>query len=218
MMFVLAVCSALLAAGGALECEVCYAINSNTCSGHYEHCKSPRARCTVTLTEKTLQNDNGEMRSVVLEKSCGSVHSCSHPATLTTEEFRVRVTTMCCSQNYCNNGTVSWTALNSTENGLSCPSCFARNSQTCDVKSHVNCTGAENHCVQYSATREGGFTITVAGCASESMERSNGGIAFRGSSVAVHGMQNKNNGDSVRHNALLLSFLSIVTILPIYSQ
>ncbi|XP_069803835.1 phospholipase A2 inhibitor and Ly6/PLAUR domain-containing protein-like [Dendropsophus ebraccatus] len=219
MMFILAVCSALLTAGAALECEVCLAINSNTCSGHYERCKSPQSHCMVTRTEKSFKDDNGgQRRSAVIEKSCGSLHSCSHPATLTTEKFHVRVTTVCCSNDFCNNGTINWQQPNSTDNGLSCPSCFARNSPTCDVETHVNCTGDENHCVQYSATH-GEYTITVAGCASESMARSNGGAAFRGSSVTVYGMQNRNNGGgSVRHDASLLSLLAMLTILSGYSR
>lgn len=218
MMFLLAVCSALLTAGAALECEICYAINSNTCSGHYELCKSPQSRCMVTLTETSLTEDTGVMTSAVLEKSCGSAYKCSHPATLTTKEFRVRVTTKCCAQDFCNNGTMDWKQPNSTVNGAACPSCFAKNSQTCDVKTHVNCTGDEEHCVEYSATREGGSTITVAGCASESMERSQGSAAFQGSSVTVRGMQNRNDGESLRHNALLLPFLAMLTTLSIYSQ
>ncbi|XP_075695160.1 phospholipase A2 inhibitor and Ly6/PLAUR domain-containing protein-like [Rhinoderma darwinii] len=218
MMFILIVCSALLTAGAALQCEVCYAINSNSCSGHYELCKSPQSRCMVTLTQTSLKDGKGELKSGVLEKSCGSVYNCSHPATLTTEDFRVRVTTMCCNQDFCNNGTMNWKQPNSTINDVTCQSCFAKNSQTCDVKTTVNCTGDETHCVQYSATREGGSTITVAGCASESMERSQGKAAFRGSSVIIHGMKNRNYGESLRHNSLLLPFLAMLTILSIHSQ
>lgn len=218
MMFLLAVCSALLTAAAALECEICYAINSNTCSGHYEICKSPQSCCMATLTETSLTEDTGEMKSAVLEKSCGSAYKCSHPATLTTKEFRVRVTTMCCTQDFCNNVTIDWKKPNSTQNGETCPTCFERNSQTCDVKSHVNCTGDETHCVHYSATRDGGSTITVAGCASESMEKSQGSAAFRGSSVAVRGVQDRNDGESLRHDALLLPFLTMLTALAIYSQ
>ncbi|XP_040277052.1 phospholipase A2 inhibitor and Ly6/PLAUR domain-containing protein-like [Bufo bufo] len=218
MMFLLVICSALLMAGAALECEVCVSLNSNSCSGHYELCKSPQSRCLVTLTETTLKDGNGEMKSAVLEKSCGSFYNCSHPATLTTEKFRVRVTTKCCNQDYCNNGTMDWKQTNSTVNGVSCPSCFEKNSQSCDVKTHINCTGDEMHCVQYLASRKEGSTITVAGCASESMKKSEGRAAFQGSSVTVHGMKNSNNGESLRTNSFLLPFLAVLTTVSILLQ
>ncbi|XP_073511834.1 phospholipase A2 inhibitor and Ly6/PLAUR domain-containing protein-like isoform X2 [Phyllobates terribilis] len=204
--------------GFALECEVCYAINTNSCSGHHhELCKSPQNRCMVTLTETTLEDDRGEIRSAVLEKSCGSIYNCSHPATLTTKEFRVRVTTMCCDHDLCNNVTINWKPPNSTNNGMTCPSCFVKSSQTCNVKTQVNCIGNENHCVHYSASREQGSTVTVAGCASESMEKSQGTAAFRGCSVSVHG-DNKNNVEPLRHNALLPPFLAMLITLSIYSH
>ncbi|KAG8545121.1 hypothetical protein GDO81_021381 [Engystomops pustulosus] len=111
----------------------------------------------MTLTEKSLKDEKGEMTSAVLEKSCGSVYDCSHPATLTTEEFHVRVTTMCCNTDFCNNGTMYKSkGLNSTINGVTCLSCFEKNSQTCEVKKNIDCTGDEKHCVHYQATREGG--------------------------------------------------------------
>ncbi|KAM4015896.1 phospholipase A2 inhibitor and Ly6/PLAUR domain-containing protein-like [Anomaloglossus baeobatrachus] len=221
MIFILAVCSALLTAGAALECEVCYAINENSCTGPHELCKSPQNRCMVTLTETTLKDDRGEIKSAVVEKSCGSVYNCSHPATLTTKEFRVRVTTECCAEDFCNNRSINWKPPSSTDNGMSCPSCFSKNSQTCDVKTQVNCIGDETHCVQYSASREQGATIRVAGCASESMEKSQGAAAFRGCSVSVHGMQemkNRNNAETLRNNALLPPFLAMLAILSIYSH
>ncbi|KAG8545120.1 hypothetical protein GDO81_021381 [Engystomops pustulosus] len=173
----------------------------------------------MTLTEKSLKDEKGEMTSAVLEKSCGSVYDCSHPATLTTEEFHVRVTTMCCNTDFCNNGTMYKSkGLNSTINGVTCLSCFEKNSQTCEVKKNIDCTGDEKHCVHYQATREGGGAITVAGCASESMERSKGGAAFRGSSVSIQDMSNKNNGECLRDNGLLLPLLATLTIVAIYSQ
>ncbi|XP_069598784.1 phospholipase A2 inhibitor and Ly6/PLAUR domain-containing protein-like [Ranitomeya imitator] len=218
MIFILAISSALLTAGSALECEVCYAINTNSCSGHHELCKSPQSRCMVTLTETTLKDDRGEIKSAVLEKSCGSIYNCSHPATLTTKEFHVRVTTTCCAENFCNNVTINWKPPNSTNNGMTCPSCFSKSSQTCDVKTQVNCIGDENHCVQYSASREQGSTIRVAGCASESMEKSRGAAAFRGCSVSVHRMENRNNVKPLRQNALLPPFLAMLIILSIYSH
>ncbi|KAG9467064.1 hypothetical protein GDO78_015673 [Eleutherodactylus coqui] len=157
MMFILVVCSALLMAGAALKCEVCYAMNANGCSGKSELCQSPESRCMMTLTETSLK-DGEEMKSSILEKACGSVYDCIHPATLTTNEYRVSVTTKCCNEDSCNNGTMDFSGkpLSSTYNGMNCPSCFAKNSQTCDVETHVNCTGDEKHCVEYSVSREGG--------------------------------------------------------------
>ncbi|XP_075047550.1 phospholipase A2 inhibitor and Ly6/PLAUR domain-containing protein-like [Mixophyes fleayi] len=212
MMFILAVCSALLTAGAALKCEVCSALNANSCSGHYETCKSPQSQCMVTLTESSVGPVIGGVWSAVLVKSCGSAYDCSHPATLTTMEFRVRVTTKCCDKDYCNNSTVDWKQPNSTLNGVTCESCFARNSATCDVKVPMNCSGDETNCVQYSASREGGSTITLAGCASESMQRSQGRAAFQGSSISVKGMQNRNGAESLRHNPFLLPSLAVITI------
>ncbi|XP_063798373.1 phospholipase A2 inhibitor and Ly6/PLAUR domain-containing protein-like [Pseudophryne corroboree] len=217
MMFLLTLCSALLTAGAALKCEVCSATNANSCSGSYETCQAPESRCMLTLTETSLGHDNVDMRNAILDKHCGSVYDCSHPATLSTPDYRVRVTTKCCNTDFCNNSTMNWTPPNSTLNGVTCESCFARNSKTCNVMTPMNCTGDETYCVQYSASREGGSSIAVAGCASGSMKKSQGKAAFQGSTIAVRGMQNGNGAESLRHYPLLLPSLA-VTIIWMVSQ
>ncbi|KAM4703011.1 phospholipase A2 inhibitor and Ly6/PLAUR domain-containing protein-like [Rhinophrynus dorsalis] len=212
MMFLLILCATLITAGATLECEVCYAINSNNCPGHYEKCDSEQSRCIVTLTQTSL----GNLRNAVLEKSCGSLYKCTHPATLTTHEYRVSVNTMCCDEDYCNNGTMNWKAPNETFNGLICESCFERDFQPCDRQKTVNCTGDENHCIEFSVTKHRGSTITLAGCASESMVQSKGKAAFWGSSVYVSGFQNRNRGESLQHG-LLLPLLAVMTIMKTMS-
>ncbi|KAG8433732.1 hypothetical protein GDO86_012186 [Hymenochirus boettgeri] len=140
MEIVLLLFSALLTTVVALECEFCSSSTGNTCSGHYEICQSSDSRCRVTLTETTL----GNIRSAVLEKSCGSVYNCTHPPSLTTNGYQVRVSTVCCDTDHCNIGTVNLSPVNDTLNGESCPSCFARDSDQCEMQTVVNCTGEEH--------------------------------------------------------------------------
>ncbi|XP_018409867.1 PREDICTED: phospholipase A2 inhibitor and Ly6/PLAUR domain-containing protein-like [Nanorana parkeri] len=184
-MFLIAVCAALVSAGFALECERCLAINTNTCTGHYETCKTAQSRCMVTLTETSMTDGENTYSSVELVKSCASAYNCTHPATLSSKDYKVRVTRKCCDRDFCNNNNITWNKPDLTPNGVICDSCFSRNSDTCTVKTPMNCTGDETYCVHYLAWRDGGAHISVAGCASESMQKSEGKAAFRGSSVTV---------------------------------
>ncbi|XP_068097624.1 phospholipase A2 inhibitor and Ly6/PLAUR domain-containing protein-like [Hyperolius riggenbachi] len=210
-MLLILIGAALLTAGSALQCEVCFAINTNTCSDqHYETCKSTQNHCMTKLTETSMGHGDDTLSSATLQKSCGSSYDCTHPATLTTTEFQVRVTTKCCNQDFCNNGTIAGHPQNSTMNGVTCESCFARDSEKCGMKRPMNCSGDEMHCVQYSATRDGS-TITVAGCASESMQMSEGTAAFKGSSVVVHQM--RNSSKSWSWNTFLLPWFAVMATL-----
>ncbi|KAM8927838.1 phospholipase A2 inhibitor and Ly6/PLAUR domain-containing protein-like [Pelodytes ibericus] len=210
MIFLLTVCSAVLIAGSALKCEVCYSLSSNSCSGQYTSCDSFHDRCMETLTQTTV----GGLESVVLEKSCGSLYNCTHPASLTAPEFGVSVTTTCCNTDYCNNRTMNWTPKNTTLNGVTCPSCFARDAEKCDKMTALNCTGIENHCIQFTVSRQKGSTITMAGCASENMQSTQGRAAFSGNSIRVSGFRILNGGESLRSGFHLpiLAILTAVTI------
>uniref|UniRef100_A0A8C5WIB4 UPAR/Ly6 domain-containing protein n=1 Tax=Leptobrachium leishanense TaxID=445787 RepID=A0A8C5WIB4_9ANUR len=203
----------LLAAGAALECEVCYSLSSNRCSGHYETCGPSQDRCMETLTQTSL----GELKSFVLKKTCGSVYNCTHPASMTAPGYRVSVTTMCCDTDYCNNRTMNWKAVNSTKNGVRCPSCLAHNSETCDRHTPLNCTGSETYCVQFTASRHRGSTITIAGCASESMEKTRGKAAFGGNSIEVSRFQVTNGAQSVPKGHLSV-FLAVLFTLKIFAE
>ncbi|KAM5131910.1 phospholipase A2 inhibitor and Ly6/PLAUR domain-containing protein-like [Mantella aurantiaca] len=210
-MFLIAVCSALLSAGFALECEVCFAINANTCTGHYETCQPDQSRCMVTLTETSLTNGENTYSSAELEKSCAGVYDCTHPATLSSKDFKVRVTRKCCDQDFCNNITIPWKTPDPKPNGVTCNSCFSRGSDACAVKTPINCTGDETHCVHYLANRDGGSTVSVAGCASESMQNSGGRAAFRGSSVIV-----RNIGTSWKRDTHVLVWLAVTVKLYLF--
>ncbi|XP_072281802.1 uncharacterized protein [Pyxicephalus adspersus] len=212
-MFFIAICAALLSAGLALRCEVCLAINANTCTGPYDICKSTQSRCMVTLTETLVTDGENTYSSAELEKSCASDYECTHPATLNSKNFKVRVTRKCCDQDYCNNGTMAWKIPASKLNGVTCESCFTKDSEVCAVKTPMNCTGDEMYCVHYSARRDGGSPISVAGCASESMQKSEGRAAFRGSSVIV-----RNNAPSWRPNTYAWPGMSLIAILCILSH
>lgn len=210
-MFLIVICSALLSAGFALECEVCFAINSNTCTGHYETCKSDQSRCIVTLTETVMTDGENTYRNAELEKSCASDYDCTHPATLNAKDFKVRVTRKCCDKDFCNNGTITWNIPESKFNGVTCESCFSRDSHSCSAKTPINCTGDEKYCVHYLAQRDGGSPVSVAGCASESMQMSGGKAAFRGSSVIV-----RNSGSSWRHNTYAMAWVATIARLCLF--
>ncbi|KAM9299499.1 phospholipase A2 inhibitor gamma subunit A-like [Gastrophryne carolinensis] len=196
--------------GFALECEVCMAVDAVTCFGRYETCSSTLDRCMTTLTEKSIGHGGETVSIIELKKSCGSVYDCTHPATLTSKEYRVSVTTKCCDKNFCNNSTISWERPNPTLNGVTCQSCFAKNSNTCPKKTPLKCSGDETYCVQLTASRKEGFPVTVAGCASESMQKTQGRTAFPGSAVTVQ--STGSSSTSLRGNTFLPPLLVLVTI------
>ncbi|KAM4652637.1 phospholipase A2 inhibitor and Ly6/PLAUR domain-containing protein-like [Discoglossus pictus] len=210
MMFLVTVCTALLTVGAALECEVCYTLNSKSCSGHYETCESSKGddRCMVTLTETSV----GSLKSALLEKSCGSAYKCTHPSSMTAKGYQVSVITKCCDTDYCNNGTMDLKITNATLNGVACPSCFAKDYESCDPEATVNCTGDENQCITFTASRHRGSTIKLAGCASASMERSQGRAAFQGSSVDISGFKYSNRGEYLHCSPLLPPLVLIVIV------
>ncbi|OCT73607.1 phospholipase A2 inhibitor and Ly6/PLAUR domain-containing protein [Xenopus laevis] len=205
-------CSSLISAGVTLECEVCSSSTGNTCSGHFEICKDPESRCMVTLTETSL----GQVKSAVLTKACGSFYNCTHLVSLRANGYRVRVSSSCCATDYCNKGTVPLVAPNVTLNELSCPSCFAKDSESCDAHTTVNCTGNEYHCVRFSVSKQRGSTIKVAGCASDSVIQSHGKAAFRGSSVHVSSFRSGNSGETLQQGSLLIS-LTLLTVIKMFS-
>ncbi|KAE8594348.1 hypothetical protein XENTR_v10019598 [Xenopus tropicalis] len=207
----LLLCSSLISAGVALECEVCSSSSGRTCSGHFEICKDPQSRCMVTLTETSL----GDVKSAVLKKACGSSYNCSHSVSLRTNGYGVRVSSICCDTDYCNKGTIPLVAPNATQNELSCPSCFAKDSESCNAQATVNCTGNEYHCVRFSVSKERGSTIRVAGCASDSVIQSQGKAAFRGSSVHVSGFRSGNSGETLQQGSLLIS-LTLLTVMKMF--
>ncbi|XP_041427648.1 phospholipase A2 inhibitor and Ly6/PLAUR domain-containing protein [Xenopus laevis] len=209
VLFIL-LCSCLISAGVALECEVCSSSSGNTCSGRFEICKDPESRCLVTLTETSF----GQEKSAVLTKACGSLYNCTHPVSLRANGYRVRVSANCCATNYCNKGTVPLVTPNSTLNELSCPSCFAKDPESCDPHATVNCTGKENHCVLFSVSKERGSTIRVAGCASDIVIQSQGKAAFRGSSINVYNFSDGNSGETLRQGSLLIP-LTLLTVMKI---
>ncbi|XP_063291942.1 phospholipase A2 inhibitor and Ly6/PLAUR domain-containing protein-like [Pelobates fuscus] len=211
-MLIIIVCSALVTIGAALKCEVCYSPSSNSCSGHYETCSSSQDRCMETLTQTSM----GDVESVVFEKSCGSLYKCTHPASMTAPNYRVSVTTLCCDTDYCNNRTMNWKTENSTLNGMNCPSCFSKNSETCDKLIPLNCTGNETHCIQFTATRHRGSPVTMAGCATENMKKSQGKAAFWGESIQVSRFKALNGGMSLQAGCLP-TILAILTAMKIRS-
>ncbi|XP_053547220.1 phospholipase A2 inhibitor and Ly6/PLAUR domain-containing protein-like isoform X2 [Bombina bombina] len=209
-MILLVLCSALLTLGAALECDVCYTTNAITCSGHYTKCDSSQNHCMMTLTQTTF----GDVRVAVLEKSCGSVYQCTHTSSFSTVGYAVSVDSVCCDTDYCNNGTMIWKQQNKTLNGVTCPSCFAKNSKSCDPRATVNCKGDENHCIQFTVTKHRGDTIKFAGCASEGMGKSHGKAAFRGSSLDVTDFK-YNNGQSLQNNPFI-PLLTATTLTMIF--
>lgn len=191
-----------------MECEVCYSLSSNRCSGHYKTCDPSQNRCMETLTLTSL----GDVKSVVFKKSCGSIYNCTHPASITAPGYRVSVTTMCCDTDYCNNRTLNWKTDNSTQNGISCPSCLALNSETCAKHTPMYCKGNELYCVEFTASRHRGTPIALAGCASESMEKTKGKAAFLGNSIQVSRFRLNNGGQSTQSGRLPVFLATLITL------
>ncbi|XP_069496926.1 phospholipase A2 inhibitor and Ly6/PLAUR domain-containing protein-like [Ambystoma mexicanum] len=170
----------LLAANGhCLVCEVCINLAGNSCSGDHEPCNSLETSCIATLTETTL----GSETAVVHTKGCGN--ECHLPVSMTAGNFHVKTISRCCHSDHCNSGLIDWTPTNTTANGNTCPSCLAENSQYCNKSETISCTGSENQCIKFTATKHRASQITFIGCATESMSESRGKLAFPETTVTV---------------------------------
>ncbi|XP_044847489.1 phospholipase A2 inhibitor and Ly6/PLAUR domain-containing protein-like [Mauremys mutica] len=155
-----------VAAGSALQCEVCQS-KAGSCSGPLQPCAPSEGTCVAAVAEFNLEENSFSYAA----KSCLEPESCEPgPFTVTsTRNNTVRVNIACCNTDGCNAGAIPVPTVSSVPNGRQCPSCFAMGADRCQDMEPLACTGAEDHCIDIAGTLTlGNETLTRAatGCGS----------------------------------------------------
>ncbi|XP_029433089.1 phospholipase A2 inhibitor and Ly6/PLAUR domain-containing protein-like [Rhinatrema bivittatum] len=199
--------SALVATGNSLTCEKCINLHGANCTGALVTCDAPESVCTATLRETS----KGNQKTVVFEKACGRSKDCEQKnSILTAENFRVSLNTRCCASDHCNQGSLKGIPVNNTLNGQTCPSCFSLlNSNPCNEKATISCSGEETECIQLTALKKGNM-IMLHGCATEQMSDSGGKAAFYGTSVQVISFSKSNGSIRLQSNLFLLALAGLL--------
>ncbi|XP_062996158.1 phospholipase A2 inhibitor and Ly6/PLAUR domain-containing protein-like [Elgaria multicarinata webbii] len=154
----------LLTTGTSLECETCFATN-RSCEGLMETCEDNQDTCAISLTETA----KGGKTEPTVAKGCYSSNMCEAgliSVTFGKGEF-IRQSVICCQRDNCTSASPRLPLLNTTANGKRCPSCYSR-SKACPRKM-VNCTGAENYCMDVIGHRYSEKAISLKGCTTETM-------------------------------------------------
>ncbi|XP_029472696.1 phospholipase A2 inhibitor and Ly6/PLAUR domain-containing protein-like [Rhinatrema bivittatum] len=162
----LCIISSLLSTGDFLQCEECHSDEAD-CKGDTKICSPGTKPCTTFLVEVTIDGST----DTKLSKSCGG-DLCNETVSLTAGLFRSRARSVCCTKDLCNSGPTAFPEIDTKENGLTCPSCFASSPDLCKSADTVKCTGPEDRCVRYTDSIFTGFqTInqTVHGCVSKNV-------------------------------------------------
>lgn len=164
----LAVCTlaALLATGACLQCMRCEG-EGTSCRGDLQTCTAGQTSCGVVLTELTL---TGEKTQTIV-KGCATPSQCK--AGFVSANFgkgmMTRTSISCCQTDSCTPAPAKVPPADTKPNGRSCRGCHTSSSDQCREET-VQCTGAENQCMDISGhlNSAGSATKTVMkGCGSE---------------------------------------------------
>eukprot|EP00079_Xenopus_tropicalis_P037507 XP_017951278.1 PREDICTED: uncharacterized protein LOC101731055 [Xenopus tropicalis] len=127
-----------------LFCQSCY-YRTETCHIKLQLCGVQEDVC---VTEKIRTIHNGQDVTYV-NKRCGQARECSRVGTLRSNKKKIGINTTCCSTSGCNPPVPISPPMDSEPNGLTCPSCYVSNSDTCLQKYPMKCVGNESHCIHY---------------------------------------------------------------------
>nr|QXD42706.1 phospholipase A2 inhibitor [Bufo gargarizans] len=149
MRTVLNVClllSITIATGSCLVCQTCKNYTGDICTEPTtKTCDPSVTRCLTTLAVTM----NGKNFYPMVEKSCAtSPQLCEATFNMSTgvEWYSV---SKCCQGDLSNKGSIKLPPINSTENGVQCPACYAKG-KTCTPTGTIKCRGPQTKCFNFS--------------------------------------------------------------------
>lgn len=165
LLAVIFIVSATIKAGNCVVCIECSNSTGPNCAGDLVTCGT----CMTTVTEIDPKDGNGT--SYLVEKTCNlNPTICNVTYSVNSDKFQARFTVNCCDTDLCNGKALEVAPWNKTENGLTCPTCYAADVENCTANATVQCTGEENKCLVFSGEVPGkGICKTIAfqGCGNE---------------------------------------------------
>ncbi|XP_044847365.1 phospholipase A2 inhibitor and Ly6/PLAUR domain-containing protein-like [Mauremys mutica] len=138
-----------------------------SCTGSVQTCAAGQTSCGVVQTELTLAGE----KTQTIVKGCATLSQCN--AGFVSMNFgkgmMTRTIISCCQTDSCTPAPVKVPPADTKSNGRSCPGCHTSSSDQCREQT-VQCTGAENQCMDISRhlNSAGSATKTIMkGCGSE---------------------------------------------------
>ncbi|XP_041426581.1 urokinase plasminogen activator surface receptor-like [Xenopus laevis] len=100
-------------------------------------------------TDNCTTEANCEENDFEFIRRCGKAAECSRVGTYRSNSKKFAINTTCCNSSMCVPPVPTFPTQEATENGLSCPTCFASNSIRCTEEDAMKCVGNENRCIHY---------------------------------------------------------------------
>ncbi|XP_053124737.1 phospholipase A2 inhibitor gamma subunit B-like [Hemicordylus capensis] len=161
----------LLNTGAALECEICSAMGSRTCTGRMKTCAAVEETCSNTLIE--VSQDEQEFPVII--KGCASFHK------LITNQYYFtigggkifRMSGVYCVGEACKSALPELAPIQTKPNGKQCPACHSYTS-TCPDEV-VQCTGSQHYCFKSVSHSVIGYpdgldvNILMKGCTTDAL-------------------------------------------------
>ncbi|XP_061453180.1 phospholipase A2 inhibitor and Ly6/PLAUR domain-containing protein-like [Rhineura floridana] len=159
--------AALVATGDSLICNCTLSPGCNADG----ICSVPTGVCVALAQEDNMGGvEISEVYKACQDDSqfCNAVNSVS-----ATKGIYSRTNMLCCNKDMCNAAPIAVPPKNLTENGVSCPACFAIGSDSCEQSETLRCTGDDNHCITVAGSLSRGgapsSTFAISGCSSTSV-------------------------------------------------
>ncbi|XP_018410130.1 PREDICTED: phospholipase A2 inhibitor and Ly6/PLAUR domain-containing protein-like [Nanorana parkeri] len=145
---ILLIVSISIATGTCLVCEKCKNFHGETCNETQtttEVCDKSVTQCRTTIMVETF----GNISYWQTWKSCvNNPLLCSETRNMSVG-YELFKKTVCCKGDLCNKGAIKLESRNRTENGVECPSCYAR-AKSCTVSNIMKCQGPQTRCLSFS--------------------------------------------------------------------
>ncbi|XP_069058182.1 phospholipase A2 inhibitor and Ly6/PLAUR domain-containing protein-like [Pleurodeles waltl] len=138
-----------LAAGNAIECEVCSDRSSMDCSGELVTCDQTVESCSTTMSEYNLEGMNPIYN---VFKNCSGVEAENtlYMGAVKGGFYQLRVEV--CQTNGCNKEPLQFPPKNTTLNGVKCPTCEVDGDLSCGATEVLECFGEMTNCMYVAGT------------------------------------------------------------------
>ncbi|XP_075695169.1 phospholipase A2 inhibitor NAI-like [Rhinoderma darwinii] len=160
--------SAIAATGYSLSCIECTSLGDTLCNGTSKTCPAGNDICVLSYIVTSM---GGMEISKMYIRQCGQSNLCLKTGSISLPNGRIKAGTTCCKTNDCIPANPILPPDSTTKNGLSCKTCFAPNSKSCDTDLLTDCVGTETMCINQVTTRTGDVptTTVVRGCSTKDM-------------------------------------------------
>ncbi|KAM4014880.1 phospholipase A2 inhibitor and Ly6/PLAUR domain-containing protein-like [Anomaloglossus baeobatrachus] len=138
--------------GEALRCHKCEAEGKKDCTGKSVLCSNKDDVCIKKIVIDIINGVN----NTVASKGCSNkTNLCNGPAMAQNKNFLKLSVTKCCNKDNCNRGKIEMPVVNTTENGVTCMTCFERGSTKCKNYEPFKCRGNAKECMEYIGDKSG---------------------------------------------------------------